>query len=696
MKKIVCFIICLMLIHTGISAEQDVAAILASERPGAPGRPRITTETVNAETAAGTVAEQAAQTPTPSPAPPEAPTSPILSVSAPEPVTELEVRGAGTQLSQEGAGQSVRAAFAQYNQAKNRGDLAATSRSRLILIQELSSFGSTLTPESAVQSQSNTRNIALLQIEESEFNIARDEQRLRELQERRRSETGVAPPRLNSEIAGLEQSITAERRRAERFRQELTELEEQLRTTMQLAAPPPEIPNRLSGTRNGVNLARAELSRQRAAGITGRELDAALLDARDAERAFSNALQQQAEQETDSEERFNLQLQAQAAHKNAAVLEIERTGNTLAFLQASPDIESDYPDLVAVTEQYENARQEAAQAEQQIEILRFEREKWYINIVQVMTGLLKGYREYAGLATLGSLFIDDEELDKRRNQIDQQFCDSILFGGVKCWTSKICDGYIDTTPGGSALIAAGPAQTPFGFAHIEAEKSLPIYTVEGGKKVTLYQYKVTYALTNPLDKAMFYNVEFASQDKTAKAFGEDITVGEGLSDGRLGGQSLIPPLSATDYTSVCLTWTPAITSFDGKRENKFCVPISQYEGAATKPYEQAITVSVAGKQVTIQGFRYSPNIITIDEGESVTWTNQDDTAHTVTITQGQETFDSAEIAPGQQFSYTFTKPGTYSYECTIHTAMKGSIHVKPAAAAQPTPTAEKKEDFKFF
>ena len=451
--------------------------------------------------------------------------------------------------------------------------------------------------------------------------------------------------------------------------------------------------------RTAVTQANAELARQRAAGTTGLDLNEHLERARDAERNLFAALQQEAEQETSEkyeEEKYDLQLRAQAARENAASLEMERAGNGLAFLRAQPDIESDDPDLIAVEREYENARQEAAEARQQAEILKFEKNNFLLKFVAVATSLLKAYREFAGLATLGSLFIDDEELDKRRNQIDERFCDSILFGGVKCWTSKICDGYIDTEPGGSALIARGLARTPFGFAHIEAEKSLPIKTVEEGRKVTLVQYKVTYSLTNPLDKPLFYNVEFSSQDKTVKVFGEDVTVGEGLSDGRLGGSALIPPLSSTDYTSVCLTWAPAITSFDGKRESRFCVPISQYEGAATRPYEQATTVSVAGKQVTIQGFRYSPNIITIDEGESITWTNQDDTPHTVTVTQGPETFDSGELAAGQQFSFTFTKPGTYSYECNIHTAMKGSIHVKPAAAAQPTTAPEKKEDFRQF
>ena len=38
-------------------------------------------------------------------------------------------------------------------------------------------------------------------------------------------------------------------------------------------------------------------------------------------------------------------------------------------------------------------------------------------------------------------------------------------------------------------------------------------------------------------------------------------------------------------------------------------------------------------------------------------------------------FDSGTLNPGQTFSFTFAKPGTYFYECTIHFAMP-SMHAK--------------------
>jgi len=79
-------------------------------------------------------------------------------------------------------------------------------------------------------------------------------------------------------------------------------------------------------------------------------------------------------------------------------------------------------------------------------------------------------------------------------------------------------------------------------------------------------------------------------------------------------------------------------------------------------------------KVTIANFAFSPSIVTVPVGATVTWINQDSVAHTVTSTN--QRFDSAELKPGQQFSYTFTKAGSYAYFCTIHPAMTGTVIVQ--------------------
>jgi plastocyanin len=69
---------------------------------------------------------------------------------------------------------------------------------------------------------------------------------------------------------------------------------------------------------------------------------------------------------------------------------------------------------------------------------------------------------------------------------------------------------------------------------------------------------------------------------------------------------------------------------------------------------------------------YSPSPISVAVGGTVTWTNNDSTTHTAT----SNVFDSGAIAPGASFSYKFPAAGTYTYHCTIHPGMVGTVNVQ--------------------
>ncbi|HKT21484.1 MAG TPA: cupredoxin domain-containing protein [Nitrososphaerales archaeon] len=72
---------------------------------------------------------------------------------------------------------------------------------------------------------------------------------------------------------------------------------------------------------------------------------------------------------------------------------------------------------------------------------------------------------------------------------------------------------------------------------------------------------------------------------------------------------------------------------------------------------------------------YSPQNITVVIGvnNTVTWANNDDVPHTITATDG--TFNSGNLNAGQSWTHTFTTPGTYTYFCSYHSWMKGTITV---------------------
>jgi plastocyanin len=101
---------------------------------------------------------------------------------------------------------------------------------------------------------------------------------------------------------------------------------------------------------------------------------------------------------------------------------------------------------------------------------------------------------------------------------------------------------------------------------------------------------------------------------------------------------------------------------------------------ATSPAATATTPAapiVAQVKINEKSERYgfSPAMLTVAKGTKVIWTNASDAPHTVTSDSGTA-LDSPTIArSGGKFSFTFTEPGTYTYHCTIHPYMTGTIVV---------------------
>jgi len=112
----------------------------------------------------------------------------------------------------------------------------------------------------------------------------------------------------------------------------------------------------------------------------------------------------------------------------------------------------------------------------------------------------------------------------------------------------------------------------------------------------------------------------------------------------------------------------------------------------------APTAGAQGKTTTvsIKDFAFNPSNTTVSPGTSVTWVNNDQTAHTATANDGA--FDSGTLQPGQSFSFAFDKAGTYAYHCNIHPDMTATVTVSgaggsssasssPATSGSASPTA---------
>jgi plastocyanin len=73
---------------------------------------------------------------------------------------------------------------------------------------------------------------------------------------------------------------------------------------------------------------------------------------------------------------------------------------------------------------------------------------------------------------------------------------------------------------------------------------------------------------------------------------------------------------------------------------------------------------------------FHPTEVTINRGESLTFTNNDEFIHQIYVPGPGFSFDSDEKNPGENITETFTASGTFEVRCHIHPKMKLAVHVK--------------------
>jgi plastocyanin len=84
--------------------------------------------------------------------------------------------------------------------------------------------------------------------------------------------------------------------------------------------------------------------------------------------------------------------------------------------------------------------------------------------------------------------------------------------------------------------------------------------------------------------------------------------------------------------------------------------------------------AVSPLEVQVDNFTFGPATLTVPVNSTVTWVNKDDLPHTIASADG--VFKSKALDTEDKYSYTFTKPGTYAYFCSIHPKMVGKIVVQ--------------------
>jgi plastocyanin len=96
----------------------------------------------------------------------------------------------------------------------------------------------------------------------------------------------------------------------------------------------------------------------------------------------------------------------------------------------------------------------------------------------------------------------------------------------------------------------------------------------------------------------------------------------------------------------------------------------------------ATSTPTAGGQttmVTIKDFEFTPASVTVKLGDTVMWTNDGPSTHTVTADDGS--FESGDLSAGKTFSHMFQTAGTFTYHCSIHPFMTAEVIVQSGSSA---------------
>ena len=145
-------------------------------------------------------------------------------------------------------------------------------------------------------------------------------------------------------------------------------------------------------------------------------------------------------------------------------------------------------------------------------------------------------------------------------------------------------------------------------------------------------------------------------------------------DAGMIGLLFVSPANATPFNQPRPSFS-IFTSFNSTsvtQSNSTIVTMTNTTSMVSSQVQVSILPN-SGVNTSSPGYFPQQIVVVIGVNNTVTWINNDNMPHTVTSTNG--IFDSGNLEAGQSFTYTFTKPGTYSYVCSYHSWMKGTVIV---------------------
>ena len=101
-------------------------------------------------------------------------------------------------------------------------------------------------------------------------------------------------------------------------------------------------------------------------------------------------------------------------------------------------------------------------------------------------------------------------------------------------------------------------------------------------------------------------------------------------------------------------------------------PSSSSAPAATTTTSATVSIPSGARSLTTTAFGANPLVVAV--GSTVTWTNNDSIAHDSVADGGM--WNSGILSPGQSFAFKLATAGTFTYKCTIHPNMVGTVTVQ--------------------
>lgn len=119
---------------------------------------------------------------------------------------------------------------------------------------------------------------------------------------------------------------------------------------------------------------------------------------------------------------------------------------------------------------------------------------------------------------------------------------------------------------------------------------------------------------------------------------------------------------------------PVVAGCGGGNGSGSSTSATTSSSTGTSSSTSATAPATAAAKVDIANFAFAPKTITVKAGGTITWTNSDSAEHTATA-DDHKTFDTGTLNQGDTKTVTLKTPGTYTYVCSFHPFMHGTVVV---------------------